>query len=154
MSFRIFIEYTDERNLCPYDKAQFIAGVIEILIVLIMSQTDGIGSQLFDQLRISVMVFFCKSVSFIEHILMTAYSPERSFFSIDDKSFLRITGEAADTCSCGNLVIGLISSLKSSFYCVQIRTVNIPFLCVRYIKRNAGAVSRTAAAGNFFSLCI
>ena len=154
MSLRIFIEHTDERDLSPNYKSHFVAGVIEILRMLIMSQTDRIRSQLFDQCCVSVMVFSCQSISFVKHVLMTAYTAERCFFSVDDKSFVWITGEAADTDFCRNLVVCLVSSLKSCFYGIEIWTVDLPSLCIRYIKSDSCAVSRTAAAGNFLSFCI
>ena len=122
--------------------------------MLIMGQTDGIGSQLFDQRRVSVMVFFCQCISFVKHILMTAHTPERCLFSVDDKSFVWITGKAAHAHSGRNLIICLISSLKSCFYSVQIWAVDLPSLCIWYIKSDSCTISRAAATGYFFALCI
>ena len=97
---RILIHHTDKRNFCPDNKSNFITSIIEILGMLIMCQSNGIGSQFFDQSCILIMIFFCQCVSFIQHILMTAYSTQRSLCTIDDEPFVWITGKAAYSNTC------------------------------------------------------
>ena len=154
MGFGIFVEHTDKGDLRPDNKSQLVAGVIEILGMLIMCQTDSVCPQLFDQLCVLVVVFSCQSVPFIKHILMAAHAPQRRLFSVDDKSLLRIAGKAADACFHRNLIICLVSSLERCLYCIKIRAVDLPFLCLRHIKGNARTVRRAAAAGSFSSLCV
>ena len=154
MCFRIFIHHTDKRNLCPDHKSKFVTCVIEILVMLIMCQTDRICSQLFDQLRIMIMLFFAQRVSFIKHILMTAHSAQRRLFSVDDKSFFRIAGEASHTYARVHLVECLVSSLKTCGHGIQIRIVDLPFLCIRHEQFDLRVICRTASACHFLPLCI
>ena len=74
---RVRIHHADEGDLRPDNKAQLVAGVIEILGVLIVSQTDGVGSQLLDELCILVMILPGKSIALIKTVLVTAYAAKR-----------------------------------------------------------------------------
>ncbi len=82
VSRRIFIHHADKRNFRPYHKSQLIAGIIEILGMLVMGQADGICPQLFDNFCVIVMIFFGQSISFIQHVLMTADASQRRGNSI------------------------------------------------------------------------
>ena len=112
---RILIHHTDKRDLCPYDKSHFVTGIIEVLRMLIMCQSNRICSQFFDHSCIFIMIFFCQCVSFIQHVLMTAHSTQRSLCTIEDEPFVRITGKAAHSNTCRDLIIRLISSLLSLY---------------------------------------
>ena len=74
---RVRIHHADEGDLRPDNEAQLVAGVIEILGVLIVSQTDGVGSQLLDELCILVMILPGKSIALIKTVLVTAYAAKR-----------------------------------------------------------------------------
>ena len=154
MCIRILVHHADKRNLCPHYKSHLIAGIIKILRMLIMCQTNRVCPQLLDEPCIFVMILFCKSISFIEHILMAAHSAQRSFCPIDDKAFVRITGKTAHTHTCGNLIIRFISSLQLRSYCIQVRSINLPEFCIRNIHCYCSFISRAAGTCHFISLCI
>ena len=59
-------EHADERNLGPNGKTDGVAGVIEILTVLVVGQTNGVGTDFLDNLGIFVMVVNAQSVAFVQ----------------------------------------------------------------------------------------
>ena len=151
---RILIHHTDKRDLCPYDKSHFVTGIIEVLRMLIMCQSNRICSQFFDHSCIFIMIFFCQCVSFIQHVLMTAHSTQRSLCTIEDEPFVRITGKAAHSNTCRDLIIRLISSLQSCCHCIQVWSVNLPKCRIRNIYFYSCLICRTAGTCHFVSFCI
>lgn len=108
MGVRVLVEHADERYLRPYHKAQLIAGVVEVLRMLVVSQADGVSPKLFNDFGVQIVVLLGKSVTLIKLILVAADAPEGGLHSIDDKALARVTGEGAYTGLAGNLVISLI----------------------------------------------
>ena len=60
----------NKRNLCPQSKSGMVAQIIEILIMLIVSQTDGVGTQLFDDRHVFFVVCFGNCPAFVQTVLV------------------------------------------------------------------------------------
>ena len=77
-------------DLCPYDHTFLIAQIIEVLIMLIMCQTHGIGSDLLDQFHVTLVLLFGNGISDALEILMAGNAMKRIWLSVQVKSFIRI----------------------------------------------------------------
>ena len=77
-------------NFCPYDHSILIAQIIEILVMLIMCQSDTVCPDFPDQLHILIMMFFCDGISQFFPVLMAGNSVKRIGSSIQEKSLFRI----------------------------------------------------------------
>lgn len=71
------LEHADKRDLCPDSKAQLVAGIVEVLAVLIVCQTDGVGAQLLDDQCILIVLIGGQSVALIHPVLMAGDTAQR-----------------------------------------------------------------------------
>ena len=80
----------DVGNLCPDDKALFITQVVEILCVLIVSQTDGVGPDLQNDGNILLHHFVCQGIARTLAVLMAGNATQRIAAAIQDKALLGV----------------------------------------------------------------
>ena len=86
LTYRVFLSFRqmfrNVWNFCPYDHAVFVAQVIEVLVMLIMRQADGIGPHLFYDLHILPVHVRSQRISRAPPVLMPGNAPKRIAFSI------------------------------------------------------------------------
>ena len=122
--------------------------------MLVMGQTDRIGSQFLDDLCVFVMIFPGQGISFIQTVLVTAYAAKGRLGSVEDKSSVGIAGETAHAGLYCNLVISFISSLQRSCNGIKVRVIDSPQPGIRNIQTHCRGICRTASACHFIPLCI
>ena len=86
----------DVRNLRPDDHAVFVAQIIEILVVLIVRQTDGVAAQLADECHVLVVHLAGDGVADALAILMAGYAVQGIGFVVEEEALLRVGAEGAD----------------------------------------------------------
>ena len=80
----------DVGDLCPDDKTLFIAQVVEILCVLIVSQTDGVGAHFQNDGNILLHHFVGQGIAGPLAVLMAGNAAQRVTASIQMKSLLGV----------------------------------------------------------------
>src|SRR5699024_8163861 len=123
------------RNLRPDHQAFFVTQIIEVLIVLIMCQADGVCPYFTDQLDIFFMMLRKQCVSDSRTVLMTCYAAQRIAFSVQEKSLFRVymEGSAAET---GAYAVKLFFAVHQlDFHRIQIRIFSsVPEMYVFHLK--------------------
>ena len=72
----------DVRNLCPYDHSPLVTEIVEILVMLVVSQTDGGRSEFADQIHILFVMLRKQGVSDSPSVLMAGYAAQWIFLAI------------------------------------------------------------------------
>ena len=80
-------------NFCPHNHSLFITEIIEILVMLVMRQTNRICPNLLDQLHILFMLFLRNRIADSLKVLMTRYTMKWVWLSIQIKAFIRVYGK-------------------------------------------------------------
>ena len=91
-------------NFRPDHQTSFVAQIIEILIVLIVGQSQGVGSHLLDDGHVGVVMLLMQGVADALPVLMAAHTPEGIAAAIEEEALLGVHMEGADTESGGNFV--------------------------------------------------
>ena len=146
--------HADKRNLCPHDKAKLVTRVIKILRMLVMRQTDCVGTQLFYHSCVPVVILPCQRIALVEHILMAAHPTQRRRNAIQEKSFVRVTRKTPHSRTRRHHVIRLIAPLYHRRHAIQIRLVTIPQNRIWHIEPDGCTVRRAHAVCHLFSVCI
>ena len=84
------------RDLRPDTEPQFIAGIVNIMALLVVGQTDGVRAHFRNDPGVFVMVFFRKGIALIQPVLVTADAPQVIAASVQEKALLCIQGEVPD----------------------------------------------------------
>ena len=92
----------DVGDLRPDDEATLVAEVIEILVVLVVGQTDGGGTHLADQVDVLGVVLRQQGVAEAHAVLMAADAPQGILPAVEDEAPLGVHGEAAHAEAGGN----------------------------------------------------
>ena len=87
----------DIGNFRPNHQAGLITQIIEILIVLIVSQTDSSSAYLADQRNVLCMVFFAQRVTLFPAILVTGNATQGVLLAIENEALIGINLIAAAT---------------------------------------------------------
>ncbi len=83
----------DVRDLRPDHHAALVAQIVEILIMLIMSEADSVDAHLADHIHVLEMHLFCQRVADALAVLVAGYAVERVFFAVEVESRLGISGK-------------------------------------------------------------
>ena len=150
----IRVHHADERNLRPDHKAQVVAGIVEILGMLVMGQADGVCPQLLDDPGILVMLLPGEGIPPVQPVLMAAHPPQRRPDAVDAESLLRVTGEAPHACPYGDFIAGFVAPLQCGGDGVQAGIVDIPPLRIRHIDRDLGLIRRPHRGGHLLPVLI
>ena len=127
----------DIGNLRPDDQAVLIAQIVEILVVLIVSQTDGGGAQFVDEFHILLVVLGQQGVAQTPAVLVTGHATQGIFLAIEDKSTLRVDLKCTATKSCAYVIDYLFIAKKLCLCCVKIRVLKtMPKCNSLYFKAN------------------
>ena len=120
------LEYADEGNLGPDGKAQLVAGIVEVLTVLIVGQTDRVGAQILDDLRVLIMILSGQGIALVQPVLMAGNAAQRGSHTVDGEAAVRGDRKAAHTGVEDDLVIGLIAAVQTGGDGVEVRLVHAP----------------------------
>ena len=85
----------DIGDLCPDHHAVLVAQVVEILVVLVVRQPDGVCTQLPDQRHILIVHLPGDGIAQTLAILMAGNAVERVGFTVEEKALFCIHREAA-----------------------------------------------------------
>ena len=94
----------DIGDLCPDYKTLFITQIVEILIVLIVCQTNGSRADLHDQLDILLMMLGEQSVAHAPSVLVARDAAQGVLLSVEDKAVVGVDLKATATEACGYIV--------------------------------------------------
>ena len=94
----------DIGDLRPDNETALVAEIIEILIVLIVSKTDGGCTDLANEVDIFLVMLGKKRVTHAPSVLVTRYAAEGVFLTVEDKAVVGIDLEGAATKSTANVV--------------------------------------------------
>ena len=85
----------DVRDLGPDDHAHLIAEVIEVLVMLVVGQADGVRAQLLDELHVLVVHLSRDGVAQALAVLMAGDTVQRVRAAIEEEALLGVHREAA-----------------------------------------------------------
>ena len=91
-------------NLGPDNHPGLVAQIVKILIVLIVGETDSVGSDLLDHLHIPVVILLRDGVADALEVLMPGHAVEGIGFSVQEKSLFRVHRKSPHPKTAGDLV--------------------------------------------------
>ena len=91
-------------DLCPYDHTVLVAEVIEILIVLIVCETNSVGADLADHSHIGIVMLSGNGVTDTLPVLVTAYAAKGIGLAVKEEALVCINAEGAATKGTGHLI--------------------------------------------------
>ncbi len=91
----LFQMLRDIGNLRPDHHALLVTEIVKILVMLVVSQPDGIGPHLADQVHILLVIPFRQGIPLFRPVLMPGHAPQGIALSVQDKTFLRVDGKTA-----------------------------------------------------------
>ena len=77
-------------DFCPNDETALVAKIIEVLIVLVVSQTNGGSTHFANEVHIFFVVLGEQSVTKAPSILVTGYTAQGVFLTVEDKAVIGI----------------------------------------------------------------
>jgi hypothetical protein len=110
----------DVRNFRPNNHTVLVAEIVEVLVVLIVSKTNGGTTYLVDIFHILLVVLGKKCVTKTESVLVTGYTAKRIFLTVKDKATVGIDLVGTATESCANVVDNLLAFNDFSLTAVEI----------------------------------
>ena len=131
---------TDVGDLGPNNHADLVAQIIEVLVVLIMSQADGVGTDLFDQGHVFVVHLAGDGVAQALAVLMAGNAVQRVRLAVQEEALLGVNLEAAHAKAGGGLIFHRAVHHKAGLAAVQVRILNaVPQVCVEDGQGDVGA---------------
>ena len=100
----VFEMLGDVGNLRPHDHAFLVAEIVEEIVMLIMGEADGVGTDFLDHRHILNVILPGDGVSFSEPILMSGDAAKRIGTAVEEKALLAVKGEGPEAETAGNLV--------------------------------------------------
>ena len=94
----------DVGDLRPDDHAVFVAQIVEVLVVLVVGQPDGVGADLPDQGHILLVVGAAQRVADSLAVLMAGNAVQRITPPVEEETLLRVHAEGAHTEPAADLV--------------------------------------------------
>ena len=120
--------------------------------MLIVCQTDGVGTQFLDDLCVLIVVLHGQGVALVQLILMAGDTAQRGGLAVDGEAAVRGNGVAAHAYVGVDLVKGLVVALQTCHHGVEVRLVHAPQLGVRHIDGNSSAVGGAHSGGYLASV--
>ena len=150
----VLLKDADEGDLSPDGEAQLVTCVVEVLAVLIVGQTDGVGTQLLDEHGILVVILSGQGVALVQTILMASHAAQRGGHAVDGEAVVRGHSIAADTHVGVDLIKGLVVLLQAGGHGVQVGLVHAPQLGIGNVQGDLGAVAGAHAGSNFVAVAV
>src|SRR5699024_3308259 len=79
-------EAADEGDLGPEDEAGVVAQVVEILVVLVVGQADGVGAHLFDEGEVLLVVGAADGPALVQPVLMAGDAVQGDVFAVEPEA--------------------------------------------------------------------
>ena len=143
------LEHADKGDLCPNGKAQLVAGIVEVLAVLIVCQTNGVGTQLFDDLCVLVVILGAQGVALIQAVLMAGNTAQRGGNAVDGEAAVGGDSKAAHAGVDGDLIIGFVAAVQAGSDGVQVGFVHAPQDSFGDVQGHGRVVRGAHGTGNF-----
>ena len=145
----VLAHHADKRNLRPDDEAQLVAGIIEILGVLVMGQANGV-----DDTGVVVVVVPGEGVALVQPVLVAAHAPQRGQLAVEEEALLGVHGELPHAHHSGHLVIGLVAAQQGGGHRIEIGIVHAPAVGAGDGHRHLSVVRGTHRAGHLVELSV
>ena len=97
----------DVRDLGPDDHADLIAEVVEVLVMLVVSQADGVRAQLLDELHVLLVHLPRDGVAQAFAVLMAGNAVQRVGAAIEEEALFAVHREAAYAEALADFIHGL-----------------------------------------------
>ena len=129
----------NEGNLSPQNETGLVAQIVEILIMLIVGQTDGIGAHLFDQRHILLMISLGDGPALVQTVLVTGHTMQRHILAVKPEAGIGINMEAAVAIGHANSVQDLFLIHHGSLAGIAAGIGNaVPQMRLFHINKNMG----------------
>ena len=89
-------EHADERDLRPQHHAGAVAQRVEVLVVLVVRQTDGVRAHLTDQREVLLVVGAADGPALVEAVLMAGHAVQRVAAAVENEALVGVDGERAE----------------------------------------------------------
>ena len=114
----------DIRNLRPNDHTVFIAEIVEILIVLIVSKANGVGAYLTDHSHIGVVMILGNSITNALPVLMAANTAQGIGLAVKEEALVGIDAEGTTAEITGNPVHRHAANKEGCLAVIEIGILN------------------------------
>ena len=111
----------DIGNLCPNHQTALVTQIVEELVVLIVSQTDGGRTDFTDQIHILDVMLGQQCVADAPTVLMAADTAQRILFAIEDEATLGIDLKAAAAETGGHIIDDFIAAQQLHLAAIEVR---------------------------------
>jgi len=119
------------RDLRPYHHTVLVTKIVEILIVLIVSETNGICAHLTDKSHIGIVMLTGNGVTDSLPVLVTAHATERIGLAVKNKALIGINTEGTAAKSRGYLIPRHTVNVKNRLAGIEIGILNtVPEMCL------------------------
>ena len=88
--FRSCVHGIDVWNLSPNDESELVGQIVNVLVVLVMRQSDGSRADLRDEGEVAVVIIPRRSPTAIEQVLMAVDAMKAEIFLVQKKTLLCI----------------------------------------------------------------
>ena len=140
-------------NLRPDNHAPFITEIVEILVMLIVGKTDGIGTHFADQIHVFQMMLLQQCVANLPAVLMAADTPEGILFTVQDETLFRMDLKAAAAKTGRNLIQHFPTPSDFCFCGVEVRILDaVPQMGI--FDHKGCLFSSAVLLGNQIAFCI
>ena len=110
----------DVGDLGPDYHAPLITEVVKVLVVLVMSQSDGVDSHLTNEIHILQVHFLGDCVTHVFSILMPCDTIQRVCTPIKEESIVGIVQKIPDTKAGSDLIHFLITHYQGGYSSVEV----------------------------------
>ena len=110
----------DVGNLCPDNHTVLVTEIVEVLVVLVVSKTDGGAAYLIDKLHILLVMLGKKCVTEAKSVLVTGYTAEGILLAVKEEATLGIDIEGTATETRGNVIDNLVAIYDLSLAAVKV----------------------------------
>ena len=132
---------TDVGDFRPHHHAVAVAQVIEVLIMLIVSQANGVGTQLTDQLHILIVHGTGNSIAHTLPILMAGHAVERIRLIVQEEALLGIRLEGTYAEGNGQRIRHFMIHYHLHPALIEVRILyTMPAVCLFHMQRGVCSV--------------
>ena len=114
-------ELGDLRDLGPHDDARGVAQVVEVLVVLVVGETDRGRTDLLDQFEVGLHHVGGDRVADPLPVLVAGHSTQRVRLAVEQESEVGVDGELAATEAKGHFVDDLVADQQACGRTVEVR---------------------------------
>src|SRR5262245_1624398 len=113
----------DVWNLCPNDESKLVGQIVNVLVMLVMRQSDGGRADLSDESKVAVVILRRRGPTAIEQILVTIDAMKVEIFIVQKKTLLCIDSKGSETDWLNDHVACLAAGRNNGVCRVDVRIV-------------------------------